>query len=438
MRGARGGPCSGVVALALGLGLSGPGVAAGQDGPVNPLAQRDPWSGTWRNEQLSVVLERHGQGWRGTIVMGADSMPCEARAAGERRLEGAFVVQGTRFPFQATLDGDALVLTSDGESYRLQRERPANPLGQGRPPQPANPLAGGASPGTPPGDGGKGDGLLGGDVPADWATWRHPLGFTLRHPPTWRPQETEAGLAFVAPDALKDAQGQPLELLLLNAVAAEGVRQPDQPEAVAFLDQQLQGTFPFLRRQAAPVVRTVGGRRVAELTWTGKNPLGRDIKAVAQLVIVDDQGILCLLVGDATRVGERLETARRLFGSMSKGKAQTDARLVGTWRHEKHTFSGTFSSTSIRTIELRADGTCLDHAQTLAGMDHKDSGGNQTGRTDVDSGGSARRGQWAGGGGKLLMSWADGGSEEYTIELSGSSLLLKSGQGQPRLYERVR
>ncbi|MCO5167162.1 MAG: hypothetical protein M9894_12490 [Planctomycetes bacterium] len=407
-------PC--LLALAISCGAA----RAQTEAPVrppNPLA-RDPWAGAYRSAELRLVLERRGDGYAGTIELGGQRLPLTARG-GEQRLDGTFTSDGHAFPFTATLEGTTLVLASGGATHRLARE--------GAPPA-ANPAAPPSAPtgpqSAPP-------------VGADWQTYRHALGWELRYPPGWQLQETEVGLVLAPPDLARDPQGQPLEAILVNAVPADGITRPDDPRALQFIEGQLQQVFPFLRRAGEPRASTVGGRPAAELTLAGKNPAGRDIRALVLIKLVGDQGVITMALGEPERLRAREAAVRQVFASAGKGEAQLDQRLVGVWRYERHTFSGTFSSTSIRTITLRPDGTCHDASRTFAGMDHKDSGGHTTGRTDVDTGdGDATRGTWAADGRRIILQWRDG-TEEYEYELGGGAMLFKTGRGEPKLYQKV-
>lgn len=398
--------------LALSLLVCTPALAQVQEGPVpqNPLA-RDPWVGTWKNDELVMTIERRGDGYGGTIELGDQRFPFVARRGAA--LDGTFTSDGHAFPFTARLEGDTLVLSSGGVDRRLRQATPG----------PAR--AGGGPAG-------------GGSAPAGWQTYRNALGYQLRYPPGWQLAETDAGLLFTPPDLARDAQGQPLEVILVCAVPAQGVTRPDDPRAVQFVEAQLQEPFPFLRRGAAPVVRELGGRPTAELSLAGVNPLGKPLHAVALVTLLGDQAVVGVVVAEPERARARAETLRAMIGSAGRGEAQRDGRLVGTWRHERHDSSGTFSSTSIRTITLRADGVCLKSSRTFASMDHQDAGGGESAHTSADTGESSPdRGSWAADGRRLVMQWGDGTVEEWEYELGSRSMLLEDGSNEPRLYQRV-
>jgi hypothetical protein len=101
----------------------------------NPLAA-DRFAGIFQGDQLQVELKAAGGQYTGTIQLQGQGLPLTARRQGSG-LQGTFQAQGQSFAFQVTLDGDTLTLTSDGTSYKLQRQAPANPLARA----PASPPA---------------------------------------------------------------------------------------------------------------------------------------------------------------------------------------------------------------------------------------------------------------------------------------------------------
>lgn len=128
-------------------------------GPAaNPLgapgaAPAAPFAGVFGDGTLTVRLQPEGEGYRGTIARGADAYPAEGQIV-DGALEGSFEATGTRFPFTATVDGDALQLTTGGAVYRLPRRAdaaPTNPLAgpAGHNPVPAQPSTPTAAPAAP-------------------------------------------------------------------------------------------------------------------------------------------------------------------------------------------------------------------------------------------------------------------------------------------------
>lgn len=102
----------------------------------NPLAQQeqpDLFAGTFTGEGLTLSLEPAEEQYAGQLEFGGNRYEVVAVADGDT-LTGGFQVAGDTFTFTATLAGATLTLSSDGASYRLQKQGGA-----------ANPLAGGAA-----------------------------------------------------------------------------------------------------------------------------------------------------------------------------------------------------------------------------------------------------------------------------------------------------
>lgn len=410
------------LAAALTATLAVPVLA--QEPPRNPLAAPDPWAGVWTDGALRVTLERRASGYGGTIELQGQRYALAATGAAER-LDGSFEVEGNRFALSLAREGDVVVLTTDGATYRLRREAPRNPLGGG--PAPAQP-----GPSTQPAPATQPAPT---EIPNDWQRWRHPLGNELRYPPQWQLQETQFGLSFVPPDMARDAYGQPQELILVQAVPAQGVTRPDDPKAVQFVESSMRTYFPFLRRTGEVVVRQTGGRPVAELTFSGTNQQGQACQALTLVTIIQDQCGLGHLVAAPERFAAREPVVRQIFASCGIGQAERDPRLIGTWTYESYTQSKDFSSTNVTNLTFAPDGGHRRGGQFAAGQTHRQDG-EETGRSLVDSGGvNGEVGTWVAGNGKLTVRWQNGTFEEWTYEVNGPNLLLK-GTGEPRLYVR--
>jgi hypothetical protein len=112
-------------------GVAGLGDAAG-----NPLAggaagaRGDPFAATFDGQGLHLVLEAERGGYRGTLTFDGQSYPVAATAAGPS-LTGSFAVGDERYPFEAQLEDEVLVLVSGGKAYRLGRQATGNPLAGG-------------------------------------------------------------------------------------------------------------------------------------------------------------------------------------------------------------------------------------------------------------------------------------------------------------------
>ena len=98
---------------------------------VNPLAPPDapdPFVGAFSDGALTLTLDGDAGAYTGSMDLGGQSYPVQATANGNA-LSGTFSSSGATFTFSATLDGTVLRLESDGNIFTLERQAPANPLG---------------------------------------------------------------------------------------------------------------------------------------------------------------------------------------------------------------------------------------------------------------------------------------------------------------------
>jgi hypothetical protein len=67
-------------------------------------------------------------------------------------------------------------------------------------------------------------------------TYRHNSGLTLQHPVNWTVTENEVGVNILPGDAKKNAMGQPLEVLFLLSIPAQGITSVNSPQVLQFFD----------------------------------------------------------------------------------------------------------------------------------------------------------------------------------------------------------
>lgn len=112
----------------------------------NPLAQKpDParaFIGTFEGKNISLLvqgIDARGE-LTGVLEFQGKQYPVNAREK-DGVMVGKFTVDGNGFDLTATLNGDAMTLSSAGENYALTRKAARNPLAGG-----GNPLGGGPQP----------------------------------------------------------------------------------------------------------------------------------------------------------------------------------------------------------------------------------------------------------------------------------------------------
>lgn len=103
----------------------------------NPIAA-DPYAGHYSGDGLRLELESSVGQYQGVLEVQGNQYPVIA-TADSQGLSGTFQVGSNSFSFQANLQGNSLILFSDGVSYTLSKDSAsANPLASSAP---ANPLA---------------------------------------------------------------------------------------------------------------------------------------------------------------------------------------------------------------------------------------------------------------------------------------------------------
>lgn len=112
----------------------GPTPTPAPDGDANPLAG-DPLVGSFEGDGLRIVVQGGRGSYTGELVLNGQRFPFQA-TGGNGRLEGAFSSGGQAFAFAATLTGDTLTVESGGGRYMTQRTSegpvgPVNPLDPG-------------------------------------------------------------------------------------------------------------------------------------------------------------------------------------------------------------------------------------------------------------------------------------------------------------------
>ena len=163
--------------------------------------------------------------------------------------------------------------------------------------------------------------------------------------------------------------------------------------------------------------------------------MGREerIRARAFVTLLKGYGVALVGLGDVSRVEAREPTLREIFATFDFKEGPKDPGLVGSWRYESVYMSGDFSSTSVRYMTLRADGTFGWGSRLLFSSD---AGGGDTG------GSPGERGRWSAANKKLSLVWDDGSYAEYGYYVQGAQgsrqMLLKPTNGDKnQLWEEV-
>jgi hypothetical protein len=266
-------------------------------------------------------------------------------------------------------------------------------------------------------------------------TYRHPMGYSFQHPAGWRVEERASGILVLPDDLAMDAAGNLLEMIGLGSQTAPGISRPDDPQVIAFFEQQAGG----LRRVGAaePLASGLGPGMV--LTFEG---MINGIDARRRIYITLHNGEALYLMHEASRelAPRRDAAARSMFASLSFAQPASDPQLVGQWRRSTNTGStdsrGGLFAQDDEMIVLHPDGRVeYGRATTISGTSSGVSvmgGGNPNVQT----------GRYTAAGGFLAVTWDAGGAERFEYSLfmhEGVPHIRLGPQGQgARFYRRVR
>ncbi len=368
---------------------------------------------TFSDGRLTLSFERgspSGGAWSGRLEIDGRTFPFDATGAAAA-LTGTFTADGARFSFSARLEGDVLRLTSDGVAYRLDRR-------DGFAPAPAP--APGPAPSPAPGPA------------AGWREYRHPIGFSFRHPDGWSVQETQIGLVLTPPDAGRNQQG-PTEWYVIHAQPAPDISRPDDPRCGQYMNGNMMQLAPYVRSTGAPKPFKAGARDAALYAWEGTSPAGLAVRAESRVVIMEKHAIGLVSIGERTVLERRADTIRDMFASFDAGRPETDPTLVGRWYTKRYTSAGTgehsFHSTMVRQMDLAADGSLAASGTTTS----------SSSEYYGEAGGQVERGRWAASGGRVWLTWQGGGTVEYRVHVQGARgaremLLTPAGGGEKQLW----
>jgi hypothetical protein len=240
-------------------------------------------------------------------------------------------------------------------------------------------------------------------------------------------------LQLVPPDPGSNADG-PTEAYVVfgESVAGTGIVAAADPKVGAYLDGQLQGLAPFLRRAGATGSYDLSRGKGAVYAWEGKNPKGSAVLARAYVAVFDDTAVALAAIGLKDRIEARDPAVRKMAASFGFGKGDLDPQLARAWRfasnvaltnnsvYETAWSRASLASETTSTLELRADGTWTrtDVTQGLAGA----------GGVWIDTGGTTvKKGRWNAGNGTLYLMRDDDSWTIYQYKLEGATLRLANG-----------
>lgn len=266
---------------------------------------------------------------------------------------------------------------------------------------------------------------------ANWKTFRHATGLSMRYPANWKLERQEGFAFLIPPDQGKDASG-PLEAYIVAGQGSEGVQSIEDPRVIDYLDQQMAGFAPFLQRQGEPERIQAATSPGIVASWSGTNPNGKLINAQVYATIVKGFSMSLITVGEPARLKKRNNIVRSVFASFAAGSGKRDPRIAGSWRFYSYKSSadGKFGTEKNRYMRLSPDGSASwsSSSESSGNFAGRDGGGNTTWTGGVaGQSGSGDHGTWSAEGGELFILWNDGSTSSWNYRVQG-------GNGGRKLY----
>lgn len=365
-------------------------------------AEQKKWEGDGLELTLSTLEDDL---YEGELIFGDQIFGVDARYEGAA-FNGTFGSNDSEhFPFVLTENSDgSFTFDSDGNVYVLQMQKDSTPNPLAR--KPANRLS--KSPeieqeGIEP------------DISQkiSYKTHRHPSGYFFSLPETWQITENQMGMILLADDAPRDAQGNPLELMIASAVPAPNLTDPMDPQIGVFFDNEYRTYFPDFTRKPEVIETTNALGKTAIYTYTGPLPGGEVGLHHIYVTLHDNIGVYLIHLGKEDAVLKRQKTVEQLWKSLDKEPAQIDPSLIRSWSQSDFEsssgYGNTISSTTRHVWEFSPSGRVIYAYKTFISgtVDEGMAGGSYDGSWNVFEGSVRTEGE------TLFVVWDTGETNEY-------------------------
>lgn len=262
------------------------------------------FAGDYRDEDVRLVLAGGPEVYEGTVEINGIKAPVRA-VHRDGVLRGRVTLiddDGDRqtIEFTARLEGDTLIVVSDGETVRLKRQ--GAPMGAAH----AQPQA-------------------------DYL--KHPRGFFFERPPGWQTHE-DGGTVAMVPGGVEAR----VAIVVACEDAADDVA-PRDPKLIEEVEKAVQGQIPFLRRRGEPVpVQNALGVGI-ELHLTGRNEEGTEFSGHLCYAMGGGRIYIVSTIGHAKEVRDLEAQTRRIYESLTRdpprstGPAMADSAPRGRSLH---------------------------------------------------------------------------------------------------------
>lgn len=254
-------------------------------------------------------------------------------------------------------------------------------------------------------------------------TYTHNSGLTLHYPGNWTLTENEAGIIILPGDVKKNAMGQPLEVLFLLSIPAQGITSVNSPQVPQFIDMLMNEMYGNLQRQGEikSAVSPLG--EAVFFQYQGTSKIGIEVAAGVYCVLYQNYGICLMHAASKELYPGRVSQARKIFSSIKMGsspaarslnpkKGPRDNALVGTWTRQETSYSSDYSGggmgseTNLK-IVFQPNGVIAYGSGTWISGD--------SGNVSVYSGGgqNVSYGTWTTSNGFIHVKWQDGSADSF-------------------------
>jgi hypothetical protein len=427
------------------------------------------FAGSYEGNGLILDSRAAGNGYTGSITIGAQKMPFTATAV-NGILHGTFEARGDRFDFQAQWRGQTLILSSGGTDYNLQKQNTAkNPLAAGNasknplakpnsPAKPVSPPAAAKAPATPakaPPRATPAARPTTTDTPAKltgapegsvtWKEFKHPTGLALHYPPSWTAKDLGGALLLSPPD-VKQVGGGPAEVFIVMASSAGALHSGDDPQLEQKIDEQATPLLAGFTRAGQTQPIRIGSAPGIVMAWEG-TAQGYPARAQIYATVLKNYAVALLAISTKDQIkAERDATVKRIFESLVAGAGEKDPQVAGKWFLYSYKGSGTYGRETKSYMTLLPDGTALWGQQSEGSWSGKgtDSGGNTTWTAGTASqNNDADKGAWSAAGGQLIIAWGDGTTATWSYRVGGEAggnrrLFLTGSKNKPDEWMEIR
>jgi len=382
----------------------------------------DPFLGEFRGEDYSLkIAAGSNEGtYACTLMLEGQSIDFTAKKVGSL-LRGEVKLGEGAFPFEISVSGDTLTVTSGGEKHELKRVGSIS----------ANPFS--AKKKEAEGDAKDKAGV-------GWKLFRHPLGLSFGYPADWTLKPLEGGVYQLLPEGKASAS----EAILIAGLPAEGITDPKDPRIVMGSDELIASQVsPLFKRRGGPQPAKDAAGQGILLSYEGPGADGGKVEVRLFSTILKTYSVGMMALTKPDRLKELEPTLTKIFATFRAGKVEIDNRLVGQWSYVSETIIDSSSSggrrpgdaslvgNHQRTAQLNADGSMALRTQS-----HSIASG--AGVFVENKSDNTEKGNWAASEGKLVLVWDDGtgGEYKYRLENGGATLILE-GEGRRVEWRRA-